>query len=145
VPIDPTNGRRAGPACRDAELRVFERYSELDAAWALAARRPLAPTEYSPRCPAPAGAVQEFVRIAWPADGARFVLDPDRANEDIVVEVLARDRRRDVRLLLDEREVARGQAPLRARVVLRAGAHTLRGVTAGAASETVRVQVDPSR
>jgi hypothetical protein len=143
VLIDPANGLRAGPGCHGAELRPFEKYGELDAAWALAARRPVAPLEYSPRCPAAARTEAQPPRIAWPADGARFVLDPDRASEDIVVEVTGSNRGGDVRLLLDQREVARGPVPLRARVVLVAGEHTLRGVSPAGESETVRLRVDP--
>jgi penicillin-binding protein 1C len=149
VAVDPTNGLRAGPACKDAELTSFERYPASELAWALSARRPLAPTDGSPRCPPLVAAATASAatagppRIAWPRDGARFVLDTDAELQDLLVEVAGPSRALTVRLLLDEREVARGTAPLKARIELAPGEHSLRAVAAGESSPPVRVRVDP--
>jgi penicillin-binding protein 1C len=84
VRIDVRNGLRAGPGCEASvtEERVFERWPPPYEAWAAASRRPLSP-ESSPACPIDAigsGAAEDpaGVRIEYPFDGARFVIDPDR-------------------------------------------------------------------
>jgi len=142
VAIDPANGLRAGPACRDAELRIFERYSASDSSWAVAAGRPLAPTASSPRCPvAPVETRGGAPRIAWPRDGARFVLDPSAPAQDILVEVTASEPGTSVALRVDGRPVAREPAPFRTRLSLTPGDHVLE---LGPGSAKVRIHVDGS-
>ena len=89
VRIDVRNGLRAGPACaRDVtEERVFERWSAPYEQWAARMDRPLLPQASSPECPlddadaAPSVAHDPRApRIAYPFDGARFVIDPERPS-----------------------------------------------------------------
>jgi penicillin-binding protein 1C len=138
VAVDPSNGLRAGPTCRDAELRPFERYSASDSAWAVAAHRPLAPTESSPRCPADLPS-SDAPRIAWPRDGARFVLDPAAPAQDIMVEVTSAAPVSGVSLFVDGRPVTRERAPFRTQLALTPGGHILR---LGREGLPVRIRVD---
>lgn len=82
--IDRRNGLLAGPGCggsvveeRDVELLPAE-YTR----WAHGAGRPSALFGSSPYCPVPDNAgSSSTLAILTPADGARFVLDPDRPRE----------------------------------------------------------------
>lgn len=139
VAIDPVNGLRAGPACRDAELRAFEHYPSGDAAWAIAAQRPLAPRESSPRCPVDSRVAGEAPRIAWPRDGARFVLDAGAPAQDILVEVTSAAATPGVSLFVDGRPIARQSAPFRTRLALTPGSHSL---SLGAEGRPITIQVD---
>ncbi|WP_437594685.1 penicillin-binding protein 1C [Sorangium sp. So ce1000] len=143
VRIDRRNGLRAG-ACPDAavEERVFERYDAELTAWARAAGRPVAPEAASPLCGAlagldgapggpPAGA---RVRVAYPPDGARFVLDPSinslqaiRLRADVPPGVAR------ARFVLDGHPVEIGP-PFALDWPLVAGAHRLRVEADGAAA-----------
>src|SRR5580704_17946225 len=80
VRVDRRNGLRAGPSCPAAYVveQTVERYDEASRAWAEAAGRPVAPGGFSPLCPAGGSVAAPSLRIGWPGDGARFVLDPDR-------------------------------------------------------------------
>ncbi|WP_437283287.1 penicillin-binding protein 1C [Sorangium sp. So ce375] len=149
VRIDRRNGLRAG-ACPDAvvEERVFERYDAELTAWARAAGRPVAPEAASPLCGAlpgasvgpPAGA---RVRVAYPPDGARFVLDPSlnslqaiRLRADVPPGVAR------VRFVLDGRPIEVGP-PFALDWPLAAGAHRLRIDADGArASEEIAFSVE---
>ncbi|AUX44027.1 glycosyl transferase [Sorangium cellulosum] len=150
VRIDRRNGLRAG-ACPAAvvEERPFERYGAELTAWARAAGRPLAPEEVSPLCGAlpgdpagpPRGGVR--VRVAYPPDGARFVLDPS------VNSLQAIRLRADVppgvgraRFVLDGRAIELGP-PYVFDWPLAAGAHRLRVEADGAApSEEIAFSVE---
>ncbi|WP_438037170.1 penicillin-binding protein 1C [Sorangium sp. So ce204] len=156
VRIDRRNGLRAG-ACPDAavEERVFERYDAELTAWARAAGRPLAPDAASPLCGAlagldgapgapPAGAgAGARVRVAYPPDGARFVLDPSinslqaiRLRADVPPGVPR------VRFVLDGRPIEVGP-PFALDWPLVAGAHRLRVDADGAAaSEEIAFSVE---
>lgn len=107
VRIDRRNGLRAGPSCTDAfvESRVFERYSPLYSTWAEGASRPLAPAGSSPFCPDEQQASsKDRIRIAYPPDGARFVLDSSlSAREAIHVRVDVPRSARNVRVFVDGR------------------------------------------
>ncbi len=107
VRIDRRNGLRAGPGCGDefVEMRVFERYPPLYSAWAEGARRSLAPLFSSPFCPDDERPLStEDVRIVFPADGARFVLDSSlSAREAIHVRANVPREARDVRIFVDNR------------------------------------------
>lgn len=145
VAVDPENGRLAGPGCKRPELRVFESYPASYGAWAVRAGRPLAPTEESPRCPggaahAPGGAPS----IAFPFDGARFVLDPGlgREQQQLLFRARASSGERALRFVLDGRPLARVGAPFTAPWRLSPGEHVLHVETlAGSRSEPVRFVV----
>ncbi len=86
VRIDTRNGLRAGADCPSAvtQEHVFEHWTAPYDTWARQMGRPLAPDESSPECPvvdAPAPAQGHVPRIAYPFDGARFVIDPERPRE----------------------------------------------------------------
>ncbi|WP_437292229.1 penicillin-binding protein 1C [Sorangium sp. So ce406] len=149
VRVDRRNGLRAG-ACPAAavEERVFERHDAELTAWARAAGRPIAPDEVSPLCgalpgrdgAAPAGA---RVRVAYPPDGARFVLDPSvnslqaiRLRADVPAGV------RRARFVLDGRPIEVGP-PFALDWPLVAGAHRLRVEADGAsAGEEIAFSVE---
>ncbi len=139
VAIDPRTSLRAGPACRDAVTRVFERYPHEYENFARQASRPLAPREFSPRCPGQlgvgtAGAVPELL---FPTHDATFVLDPGlREEQEIVLE--ARSPSERLTFLVDDRAVATLRAPFRLPWRLTAGTHRVRVSSAdGAQSENV--------
>ncbi|WP_437787343.1 penicillin-binding protein 1C [Sorangium sp. So ce1097] len=150
VRVDRRNGLRAG-ACPDAvvEERVFERHDAELTAWARAAGRPIAPDEASPLCGAlpggdgAAGASGGRVRVAYPPDGARFVLDPSvnslqaiRLRADVPPGV------RRARFVLDGRPIEVGP-PFALDWPLVAGAHRLRVEADGAsAGEEIAFSVE---
>ncbi|KYF65753.1 penicillin-binding protein 1C [Sorangium cellulosum] len=151
VRVDRRNGLRAG-ACPDAavEERVFERHDAELTAWARTAGRPIAPDEASPLCgalPGRDGAAQAQVgarvRVAYPPDGARFVLDPSvnslqaiRLRADVPAGV------RRARFVLDGRPIEVGP-PFALDWPLVAGAHRLRVEADGAsAGEEIAFSVE---
>lgn len=151
VRVDRRNGLRAGAGCADAEVeeRVFERYDARLRAWARAAGRPIAPEERSPRCGRPAGEGDARPRerarrvgIAFPADGARFVIDPSIASAQSIrlrAEVPAGARR--PRFVVDGR--AWGAPSGWVDWPLAPGAHRLRAEADGAApSDEVEIVVE---
>ena len=84
VSIDLRNGLRAGPACPGEFTRQapFEKLEGRYRAWALAAGRDTGPALFSPLCVAARGVEAErALRIAWPNDDSRFVIDPERPRE----------------------------------------------------------------
>jgi penicillin-binding protein 1C len=115
VPVDDRNGLRAGPTCPAAfvSTRTFERYDASVAAWAAAAKRPLAPEAFSPLCPGSPGPLAAAMRIGWPRNGARFVLDPERARagQMLLVRVEAPASAQQVELRVDGRSAGRARAP----------------------------------
>ncbi len=144
VAIDPRSGLRAGPACRDATERVFERYPARFAAWASAAGRPLAPATFSAACPGSAADSDGAPAVAFPFDGARFATDPGvrLANQSIVLGARAPAGTRGLLFVLDGRVLARADAPFRVPWPLVPGRHELRvQAPGGAASDTVAFSV----
>jgi penicillin-binding protein 1C len=145
VRVDPRNGLLAGPGCpaRLVARRVFERYDDATRAWAADVGRPTAPERFSPLCP---GAREEEVsprlRIGWPADGADFVLDPDRprAQQEIAVRLDVPRGVEGVELVVDGRVTARVRSPFVARWRLTPGAHVL-VARAGAGAESAPVSL----
>jgi penicillin-binding protein 1C len=141
VAIDPANGLRAGPACRSAERRPFERYPVEFSAWATDARRPLAPAGFSPRCPGIEAGPDEAPALRFPLDGARFHVDPDSTKQEIVFAATAGEGR-VVRFVLDGRPVGSVRAPFRVPWALERGAHRLEAFVGDRRSEPVGFVVD---
>jgi len=126
--IDEDNGLLAGPAClsRSAE-RVFERYPPAYAAWARSAGRPLLPSEASARCPLSMRTDARSSGIAFPFEGARFVLDPDVPSEQQQIVLFARAPRSEgtLRFVVDGKRVGSSGAPFRLPWTLVRGKHTV--------------------
>lgn len=145
VRVDRRNGLRAGPSCPAAYVveRTVERYDEASRAWAEAAGRPVAPGGFSPLCPAGGSVAAPSLRIGWPGDGARFVLDPDRtrAQQRLGVRVEAPADVDRVELVVDGRVVARVASPFVASWTLEPGDHVLVARARGVASTPVTVAV----
>jgi penicillin-binding protein 1C len=126
--IDEDNGLLAGPACRTrVQERVFERYPAAYAAWAESAGRPVLPFEASRRCPLSVRTDTGSPVIAFPFEGARFVLDPDapRLQQQIVLFARARRDIGTLGFIVDGRDVGRRVAPFRLPWTLVRGEHTL--------------------
>ncbi|WP_437564982.1 penicillin-binding protein 1C [Sorangium sp. So ce542] len=149
VRVDRRNGLRAG-ACPDAavEERVFERYDAELTAWARAAGRPVAPEDASPLCgPLPGGdgvpPAGARVRVAYPPDGARFVLDPSvNSQQAIRLRADVPPGVRRARFVLDGRPIEVGP-PFSLDWPLVAGAHRLRVEADGAsAGEEIAFSVE---
>jgi penicillin-binding protein 1C len=153
VALDRRNGLRAGSGCptEHVERRVFERYGPEIEGWARAASRPLAPEAWSPLCPpgpddarpddtADAG---DAVRITYPHDGARFLLDPERPAELSAIPVLvaAPPSVRAVILRVDGVVVATLAPPFSTSWRLVAGQHAFQVEAAGHASAEAHITV----
>jgi penicillin-binding protein 1C len=142
VALDPSTHLRAGPACLERTLQVFERYPREYQNFARQAQRPLAPEQFSTRCPgrlAPnEGAAPELV---FPSAQASFVIDPGlRDNQEIVLEARAAGER--LTFFVDDRRVATVAAPFRLPWRLEPGTHRVRVATPGGAlSEAVAFEV----
>ena len=142
VAVDPVTSLRAGLGCPKTVGRVFERYPEEYANFARQARRPIAPLEFSPRCP---GAVlvasDGEPAVVYPNPGARFLVDPAlRDDQEIVLE--ARSPSRRLTFVVDDRRLGTLAAPFRVPWRLVPGPHHVRVVTPdGVASELVAFEV----
>jgi penicillin-binding protein 1C len=128
--IDIRNGLRAGAGCPAAVTREasFERLDGRFRAWALAAGRNTGPERFSPLCPAaPQVEAGRALRIAWPNDDARFVLDPERPvdQQQLMVRVDAPAGVESVDVLVDGRPLGRIRSPFVARWPLAPGDHVL--------------------
>ncbi len=142
VKLDPVNGLRAGPACGQTNERVFERYPPEYENFARGAGRPLAPREFSPRCPgtlepSAAGAPE----LVFPSAASAFVLDPGlRESQEIVLE--ARAASPLLTFYVDERKFATKAAPFRVPWRLAPGNHRVRvSAPDGRSSELVSFEV----
>lgn len=124
--VDRRNGLRAGPGCASdvAESRIMERWRPPFDEWARRLGRSVVPEGSSPACPAPEleplGGAAAPLRITYPFEGARFVVDPERppSLQLLEIRVEPNDPRVEVRvsgaLLPDDR-----------RWPLTPGAHTI--------------------
>jgi penicillin-binding protein 1C len=142
VAVDPQNSLRAGPSCRDRSLRVFERYPHQFENFARQAGRPIAPREFSARCPGTASEARSGVpELVFPNAEAEFLIDPgQRSDQEIVLEARAPSER--VTFYVDDRPLGTVRAPFRLPWRLQAGAHRVRVATPdGQHSELVRFQV----
>jgi penicillin-binding protein 1C len=148
VRIDRRNGLRAGPGCAAAfvEERAFEVLEGPYAAWADEARRPSAPRGYSPLCPGGDDATTAgAIRVGFPHDGARFVIDPDRpaGAQAIAVRVDAPAGASRVAVRVDGQLLAWTDAPFVAEWRLSPGDHVLDAEAPGlGTSAPVHVQVE---
>ncbi len=146
VEIDAKNGLRAGPGCSRSELHVFETYPTRFSSWATRAGRPLVPVEFSPACPGRADDLDRgSVAVAYPFDGARFVLDPGLARDQQAVVLTARVPRgtRAVRFVIDGRPTRSLGAPYSKSLALTHGEHVvLAEIVGGSGSAPVHFFVD---
>ena len=142
VSIEPETSLRAGPGCARASLRVFERYSHEYENFARQASRPLAPRDFSPRCPGRLGRARSGApELVFPNADAEFVIDPGlRNNQEILLE--ARSPTERVTFFVDDRRIATLRAPFRVPWRLEPGQHRVRvAAPDGAQSELVRFEV----
>lgn len=143
--VDVRNGLRAGPACgpQVTATRVFEVFRAPYAEWASGVGRADAPRAFSPACPgdgAGSDVVGEGLRVVYPHDGARFILDAERPAAVQTLQVRADDDAFEV--FVDG--ALRGRAERGVfRLPLARGEHTLRLAGAGKrTSDPVRFTVD---
>jgi len=142
VAIDPQTSLRAGPSCRDRALRLFERYPHEFENFARQAGRPVAPREFSARCPGPAAAARSGApELVFPNAEAEFLIDAGlRSDQEIMLEARAPSER--LTFFVDDRAIGTLRAPFRLPWRLQAGAHRVRVATPdGQQSELVRFQV----
>jgi penicillin-binding protein 1C len=149
VRIDRRNGLRAGPGCADSDVldRVFEDYPPELRAWAMAAERPVLPSDWSPECPGKddvrEGSSEDTLRIAYPLSGARFALDPEvpRELQRIDVHIVVPAGVSEVAFRVDGLDVATLRAPFTTSWKLEGGVHEMVAVAPGMASAAVKVVV----
>jgi penicillin-binding protein 1C len=149
VAIDPENGLRAGLGCPHTIEKVFERFPPEYMQWVATARRTVAPSEYSARCPGPALTHERSSQngapaVTYPVAGARFVLDPHLSREQQVLSIRARAPAGTPALVLrlDGREHS-VLPPFVYRYPLERGRHSVRACTrAGVCSEPVEFVVE---
>ncbi len=146
VTIDRRNGLRAGPQCTSevTETRVFERWRAPFTSWAQQTNRPLVPETSSPECPLsedialadPTNEGGSGLRITYPMDGARFVIDPERpiALQSLEIRVEPDDGHTEVRV--------DGELLPKSRLwTLSAGSHTILATNGKASSAPVKLTV----
>lgn len=136
--IDRRNGLRAGPDCPRAvtEERVFEQWRAPFEGWAARAERPTAPEESSPECPIADEPAADSPRIAYPLDGARFVLDPERPTALQLLTVRIEPEARPVELRVDGVSMGKNRE-----WVLRPGSHTITATIDGHTAPPVHFEV----
>jgi penicillin-binding protein 1C len=142
VRVERTSGLRAGPACRDADERVFERYPPEYATWAAEVGRPLAPRTYAPACPGPPLDEANTPEVVFPTEGARFVVDPlAPERQEIVFEARGVASSAEIEFVLDGQSLGRRAVPHRQPWRLALGEHTLFVRAGGGESRRVRFEV----
>jgi len=142
VKLDPQNGLRAGPACVVTREQVFERYPAEYENFARGAGRPLAPREFSARCPGVAEANTERApELLYPSADSRFVIDPgSHETQEIMLE--ARAGSPALTFYVDGRKLTTARAPFRVPWRLAPGNHRARVTTSdGRSSELVSFDV----
>jgi penicillin-binding protein 1C len=146
VRVDRESGLRAGPACRNAEERVFERYPAEYASWAADVGRPLAPKSYAPACPGPALVESNAPELVFPTEGARFVVDPlAPERQEIVFEARGGASSSEIEFVLDGRSLGKRPVPHRLAWRLALGEHTLLVRAGGRESRRVSFEVRSER
>ncbi|MET0792439.1 MAG: penicillin-binding transpeptidase domain-containing protein, partial [Polyangiaceae bacterium] len=142
VLIDPQSRLRAGPGCKGAVEQVFERYPRQYENFARQASRPLAPREFSARCPGQQSLSSRGApELIFPNPHSTFVIDPGlREDQEIVLE--ARGPSERLSFFVDEQKIATLRAPFRVPWRLAPGAHRVRvSAPDGAESEPVAFNV----
>jgi penicillin-binding protein 1C len=154
VRVDVRNGLRAGPACARSvtEERAFERWRAPYDAWARRTNRPLVPEGSSPMCPsetpdgvrdASEGASDAerpsdpaALRVTYPFDKARFVIDPERPIALQLLDIRVEPDGRAVEVRVDGALLSETRA-----WPLAAGEHTVTAQRGSVASPPVRFTV----
>jgi penicillin-binding protein 1C len=135
VRVDPSNGLLATPACSNAVERTFEAYPPRYLAWAVAARRPVVPEGFSPRCPGvsrPKVSTTQVATVRFPDDGAKFAIDPaGPVRQEIVLAARPGPEDHAVRFVLDGRPLGVVRAPFELPWQLVPGRHRLVAETLG--------------
>lgn len=130
-------GRQVAARC-GGSTRVLERYPVEFRAWAVAAGRPLWGHSLSSTCPPEPDAGE--LRVVFPREGQRFLLDPDAPDrQEIVVSAAASAAR--ARLVIDGQPAGERSAPFTWTWALTPGWHTIWVEAAGGKSAAVRFQV----
>jgi penicillin-binding protein 1C len=148
VRIDRRNGLRAGKGCPESAVteKVFEHPPADLAAWAKTAHRPVAPTDYSPLCPAAPGEDDRAPArpaLSYPPDGAVFVWDPHiGARQSIVLRAQSTS---PAALLfhVDDHPLSPKRGETSVEWPLSPGAHRIWVESGAARSEVSRIRVDP--
>lgn len=146
VRLDSRSGLRAGPGCKDSvvESRVFEVFPAPFGQWARDARRALAPEQYSPSCPAPASSAPTGPRprVAFPPDGAHFVIDPSLgARQSVRLRIEVPPQARQASLTIDGRTMVLGSSSS-VDWPLASGQHRVRAEADGEVSDWIEFVVD---
>ncbi|HWZ92582.1 MAG TPA: penicillin-binding protein 1C, partial [Polyangiaceae bacterium] len=142
VAIDAHTGLRAGPRCAAAVSRVFERYPSEYENFARQTGRPLAPREFSPRCPGALAVSEERApELLFPSAHAQFAIDSGlRERQEIVLE--ARGHSERLTFYVDDQRLGTLRAPFRMPWRLAPGTHRARVATPeGVQSELVAFDV----
>jgi penicillin-binding protein 1C len=147
--IDRRNGLLAGATCPASKVveQQFEVLPTEYTPWLAAQGRPLPPDRYSPNCPEPDIPLEPSaspLTIVQPRDGARYVIDPERATElqVLAVTVVAPSTVRQVMLEVDGAIVEHADRAATLHWTLQSGDHQLVALDEhGHRSTSVRVQV----
>jgi len=144
--LDRRNGLLAGDGCPTgvSERRLFTVYPPRFRGWALEHGIEPPPSADSPLCPRPPGA-RARVSVRFPVHGDRYFLDPDlrRSHQRVPLEAVVEGLAREVRWLVDGREVARAGYPFAAAWTVRPGQHTVLAVLPdGTRSDPVSITVE---
>lgn len=141
VRVDLRTGLRVGPGCAgdETDVRLYERWRAPYEEWARRTGRPVVP-DSSPDCPAPddgaGGADPGAPRIAYPFEGARFVVDPERPGALQLLELRVEPDDERVEVRVDGALVPRPR-----RWPLAPGAHTITARVGDAEAAPVRFTV----
>ncbi|MGC4066329.1 MAG: transglycosylase domain-containing protein [Polyangiaceae bacterium] len=148
--LDGRNGLLAGKDCPSSVLRreVFEVFDRQYDGWARSTGRRIPPRELSPLCSQPSDEASsdgdEALRITYPREGSRFVLDPERplSLQRLQIEVDAPASSEALQLWVDERTAQRSTRPFSLTWPLTPGVHRLRVTTdKGASTPPVTIEV----
>ncbi|MBK8258804.1 MAG: penicillin-binding protein 1C [Polyangiaceae bacterium] len=147
VQLDRRTGLKAGRSCPSqfVEKRVVERFPPELTSWASSVRRPVAPADYSPLCPAAPGEDDESsgstLRITYPPNDAVFVLDPHAAGRQSIVFRAAANSNAQVRFVVDGQVFQPRPGELSVEWPLVIGDHTAHVETADQSSESIHFKV----
>jgi penicillin-binding protein 1C len=145
IRVDVRNGLRAGPSCARSvtEERTFERWAAPYDDWARRTSRALVPEGSSPECPIEISdaasdddAASGGLRITYPFDGARFVIDPERPTALQLLDVRVEPDGSAVEVRVDGAPLPRSRA-----WPLAAGEHTITARHGSRVSAPVRYTV----